>query len=229
MAIHVPVLLRSQLLPALPHRHRERLQHFLRVVPADAGVGDGDAVFEAGFAGGGDFLVSWVEDHGQLLVGAKGRGRDGIYVRGLLFYERLTFVDVTFDHDAHNGFLSISDLLGEHRSDLGLVAMILLAVAMAAVDHQSWAQVLRLEFLLGILDGFRIVIRAFVATSQNDETVLVADCAHDGHHAGLGHGEEMMGVSDCADGVDRYPQRAICAVLESDGEGQSARQLAVEL
>jgi hypothetical protein len=53
------VVRRRQFLPALTHRQRQGLEHVFGVGPADAGVGDGDAISEADFAGGGDFLVSW--------------------------------------------------------------------------------------------------------------------------------------------------------------------------
>ncbi len=48
-----------QLLPPLPDRDRQVLQYFLRVFPAYAGVGDRNAVLEAGFAFGWNFLISW--------------------------------------------------------------------------------------------------------------------------------------------------------------------------
>lgn len=49
---------RAEFLSSFPHTGREDVQHGLGVFPAYAGVGDGDAVLQAGFAFFGDFLVS---------------------------------------------------------------------------------------------------------------------------------------------------------------------------
>jgi hypothetical protein len=50
---------------------------------------------------------------------------------------RRTFVDVAFDHDAHDRFLAAFDLLCQHFCDFGLVLVVLQAVSVAAVDHES--------------------------------------------------------------------------------------------
>jgi hypothetical protein len=41
-----------------PHGLRKVLEHGLRIVPSDTGVGDTDAVFESGFAFWGYFLAA---------------------------------------------------------------------------------------------------------------------------------------------------------------------------
>lgn len=48
----------GQLLLALADGLSELLQHDLRVFPSDAGVGDADAVLQAGLAFGRDLLVA---------------------------------------------------------------------------------------------------------------------------------------------------------------------------
>ncbi len=60
-----------QLLPAFSDRARQVLEHLLRIVPADAGVRDGNTVLEASFAFGGDFLVAWnrKENRGWISIG----------------------------------------------------------------------------------------------------------------------------------------------------------------
>lgn len=46
------------LLPPLPDGGGQQFQHVLRILPAYTRVGDGDAVFQARFARGWDFLIS---------------------------------------------------------------------------------------------------------------------------------------------------------------------------
>ena len=47
----------------------------------------------------------------------------------------LTFVDVAFDHDAHDGGVAGGDLCGQRAGHFRLVEVILERVAVAAVDH----------------------------------------------------------------------------------------------
>ena len=55
----------------------------------------------------------------------------------------LTFIDVRLNHHAHNPVITLFDLIRQYSGDLGLVLMVLLTVAMRAVDHQSVAETFR--------------------------------------------------------------------------------------
>lgn len=143
--------------------------------------------------------------------------------------ECLTLVDVALDHDAHDGSLAGGNLLAEDSGNLGLVLVVLLRVAVAAVDHQTGWQALGGQLGFSVRNAGRVVVGALLAAAQDHEAVWVADSAHDGHHTGLGDGQEVMGVLDRADRIDGNIQRAVGAVLETNGEGQAGGQLAVDL
>ena len=144
-------------------------------------------------------------------------------------WDQLTLVDVALDHDTHDALLAVGDLLGQAGGNLGLVLVVLERVAVAAVDHQALLKPSLSESGLGLGDALSIVVGATRATTQDDEAVLVANGAHDGHHTGLGHRQEVMGVFDGANGINGHSESAVGSVLEANGEAETASQLAVEL
>lgn len=190
------------------------LQHRLCIFPADAGVGDTDAILEAGLALCGNLLVAWVP--GQLSVGSTG-------------HVLLTLVNIALDHNAHDSGFTGGDLLAEDSRDLGLVLMVLLRVSVAAVDHDTRREAVGFQLGLRLGYALRIVVGAFLSSAEDNEAVGVTDGADDGDDTGLGDGEEVVGVFHRADGVDGDVERAVGAVLETDGEGQTRGQLAVDL
>jgi hypothetical protein len=99
-----------------------------------------------------------------------------------------TFVDVTLDHNTHDSRLAGGNLLAKNSSNLGLVLVVLLRVAVAAVDHQTGSHALGLELSLGLTDAGGIVVGALLAAAQDDEAVGVADSADNGDNTGLSHG-----------------------------------------
>src|SRR6478609_8064128 len=134
---------------------------------------------------------------------------------------RLTLVDVALNHDTHDGGLALGDLLGKNLGNLGLVLVILVRVAVAAVNHQTLAHALLSEGLLGLGDALRIVVGALGTATEDDEAVLVAGSTDNGNDAGLGDGQEVMRVPDSANGVNGNTKRPIGAVLETNGETQT--------
>lgn len=48
----------AEFLSSFAHGGGQHVEHLLRVFPANAGVGNGDAVLEAGFAFGRNFLIA---------------------------------------------------------------------------------------------------------------------------------------------------------------------------
>lgn len=136
---------------------------------------------------------------------------------------KLTFVDVAFNHDTHNSLLALLKLLRNDLCNLGLIAMVLLAVPVRTIDHESGGQALGLQLFLGLSDTLLVVVRPCGTAAQDDETVLVPDGAYDSDHAWLGDGKEMMGVTNGTDGVNGDTQGAICTVLEPDRERQAGR------
>ena len=138
-------------------------------------------------------------------------------------------MDVALDHDTCDGRLSLGNLLSDAMSDLDLVLVFLLRVAVAAIDHQPRVQLLGLELLARLFDARRVVVCALLAATHDDESIVVASSADNSDNTGLGDGEEMVGVLDGAQGVHGNIKGAVCAVLEADGERQTGGKLAVEL
>jgi len=67
----------AEFLSSFPHAGCEDIQHRLSVIPAYAGVGYGDAVFQAGFAFFGDFLVTCGF---MLLAGLRSRSLHALFI-----------------------------------------------------------------------------------------------------------------------------------------------------
>lgn len=120
-------------------------------------------------------------------------------------------------------------MLAENSGDLGLVLVVLLGIAVAAVNHQAGHHALSLELGLGLLDAGSIVVGALLTAAQDNEAVRVADSAHDGDNTGLGHRQEVVGRLDGTNGIHSDVKGAVGAVLETNGEGQTGGQLTVNL
>jgi len=105
--------------------------------------------------------------------------------------------------------------------DLGLVVVVLLRVAVAAVDHQTRVQTLGLELLASLVDALCIEVCALLSTAENDEAVVVANGADDGDNTGLGHRKEVMWVLDGANGVNGNVEAAVGTVFEANREGET--------
>lgn len=100
---------------------------------------------------------------------------------------------------------------------------------MAAVDHETRHEALGGQLGLGILDALGVIVGALLSSAQNHEAVWITHGADYGGHTGLGDREEVVRVLDGADGVHGDVERAIGAVLEADGEGQTRGQFTVHL
>lgn len=98
----------------------------------------------------------------------------------------LTFINVTLDHHTHDRRLTGCNLLAQHSSHLGLVLVVLLRVAVAAVDHETRHEALGGQLGLGILDALGVVVGALLSSAQNHEAVWVTHGANNGSHTGLG-------------------------------------------
>lgn len=107
--------------------------------------------------------------------------------------------------------------------------MILLRIAMAAIDHESRSQTLLLERLLGLLDALGVVVGSLLTTAQDNEAVFVTGSADDSDITGFGDGKEVMGVSNGTDSIDSDIEGTIRTILEADGERETGGQLAMEL
>lgn len=143
--------------------------------------------------------------------------------------KRLTLVDVTLNHNTHNSILTGSELLSKHSSDLRLVLVVFLRVTVAAVNHKTGTHALSRELGLSIRDAGSIVVGALLATAKNNEAIRVTDGSDNGDNTGLSDGQEVVGVLDGANSINSDIERAVGAVLESDGERQTGGKLTVDL
>lgn len=149
--------------------------------------------------------------------------------RSLRGHFLVTLVDVGLDHDTDNGVLTLTHLLGQLLSDKRLVAVVLVGVAVRAVNHDDLALVLRAQSLARSLDVGTVVVGTLTATTENDETVLVARGLSDSGQALLGDTQETVGVGSSANGVNSNRQVTIRAVLVTNGETQTRSELTVQL
>jgi len=122
---------------ALPCRCCEVGEDLDGGVPVDAGVSDTDTVLE----GGGHCLARV-----QLLI---------------------AFIDVALNHDTNDRPVACGDLLTDVGTYDGLVAVLLLGVAMGAVHDHPRVTLAGLQGAFGLLDVCSIVVCATVAASEN--------------------------------------------------------------
>ncbi len=108
--------------------------------------------------------------------------------------------------------------------------MILVAVAVRAVDHDRLAQSLLGQALAQLADAGVVVVRAGPAAAAEDHVAaLVAGGLEDRGHALLGDRREPVPGAGRQHGVDGGLGAAVGAVLEADRHRQAGRQLAVHL
>lgn len=100
---------------------------------------------------------------------------------------------------------------------------------MGAVNHDGLLLALLRQRLLGLLHVLLVKVGAVGAASQDDEAVLVALGARDGSQALLRDTHEMVLRRRGANSINGNTKIAVGAVLEADGEGQTAGELAVQL
>lgn len=105
-----------------------------------------------------------------------------------------TLMDVAFDHHAHNGILPSGDLLGKNTRYLGLVLVILLRIAVAAVDHQTRRQALCDELLLRLSNTSSIVVRPLFAAAKDHKAIRVAYGADNSNNTWLSDRQEVVRV-----------------------------------
>ena len=130
-----------------------------------------------------------------------------------------TLKKITLHHHAHDPRLASGNLLRNRTRHLWLVRVLLLRVAMAAVDHEPAVCVclaLALELRLGGSDALAIVVRARLAAPENHKAVFVPCRADDRDHTRLRHAQKMVRVLYRANRIDRRVQRAVGTVLKPD-------------
>lgn len=150
-------------------------------------------------------------------------------ILALLRQALLPFLDIALDHDPYDARLSRFDLLRHRPGDLGLIPMVLLAVAMAAINHQALPQPRLPQLLPRLPYTRRPIIRPTLPSPQNRESVFIPHRPHNGHDARLRHAQEMVRMPDRADRIHSHVQAPVRPVLEPHGKAEPAGELPVDL
>lgn len=122
---------------------------------------------------------------------------------------------------------------------------------MGAIDHHPSLDFRFLKLLLCYLDTPCIVVHAGLATTEDDEAVLVSCCANNCYDSRLGNGQEVVGALGAISRYRQYTlpisrrkgrkihsrsnrincnvQASICAILEPNRETQPTGQFSVQL
>lgn len=140
-----------------------------------------------------------------------------------------TLVDVGLDHDTDDGVFALAELISQFLRDEGLVAVVLVGVAVRAVHHDHLALFLGTQSLTSRLDVGPVVVGALATPAQDDEAVLVTRGLGDSGQTLLGDTQETVRVSRGANGVNGHRQVAVGAVLVSNGKTQTGGQLPMQL
>lgn len=184
----------------------QSLQNRNGVVEANTSIGDGTTVFQSLFSSLG--------------------GRWDIL--SALF-------DVGLDHQTTDGVFTLRHLSGDFSSNQRLVLVVLVGVTVGAVDHDSSAWLFSSDNTsLGqgffrLLDGLLVEIRTLLTASQDHETVLVAVSTDNSDNSRFRDTQEVMWVGGSPQGVDGNTQSTVSTVFETNREGQTGRQLSVQL
>src|SRR5262249_50094964 len=112
---------------------------------------------------------------------------------------------------------------------LGLAYVVLAAVVVTRVDHDAALQTRSLQGVQRHRDALGSVVRAVLATAQDDVAVLVAGGCPDRGPSVRVHTEEQVAAAPDVARVDRDLHAAVGRVLETDGHRQARRELAVYL
>jgi hypothetical protein len=107
--------------------------------------------------------------------------------------------------------------------------VVLVAVGVAAVDHDLWLDAGFFHLLAGGLDGGGVVVGGVASAAKDDVAVAVALGDEDGGLPVLRVAEEVVGLAGGEDGFDGDLDVAGGSVFEADGTGDAGDEFAVDL
>src|SRR5438093_7290856 len=132
-------------------------------------------------------------------------------------------------HHAEDCGLAVGDLLGDVAPGDRLAAVVLVAVAVARVDHEPRRKPSVDERRGRLLHAHGVVVGTARAPAQDDVAIGVTARGDNRAEPLLGHAGELVGMPGGAHGVDGDLDAAVGAVLEADGHREARGQLAVHL
>jgi hypothetical protein len=170
-------------------------------------------------------------DHRDGDIPAHARVRDALPVRELR--SRVAVLPAAYEealeHHTEYTCTALRDLLPEGDRHASLLLVVLAAVRVATVDHQTPLEPRGFEHLHGLRDILSVIVRFSRAAAEDDMTVEIALRCDDGGEALLGDREEVVRVASRSDCLHGDLDRAACTVLEAHRHGQPACELAVHL
>ena len=129
--------------------------------------------------------------------------------------------EVALEHDAHDALVAAGDLAGDVAADSGLLGVILVAVGVAAVDHDAGWDAGLFHLAAGFFDRCGVVVDGLAAAAKDDVAVGVAVGDEDGGLAVFGVAEEGVRVACGHDGFDGDLYIAGGSVFEADWAGEA--------
>jgi hypothetical protein len=138
-------------------------------------------------------------------------------------------VQEALQHDAGQAALPGGHLLGQAGHHERLAAVVLAAVAVARVDHQTAGQARAGDQVQGLGHVTGLVVGAAAAAAQDHVGVRVTGRGHHRGRAVVGNAEERVPGGGGPARVDRHLDVAVGAVLEPDRHRQARGELAVDL
>ena len=130
-----------------------------------------------------------------------------------------TGFEMAFCHDAENPVITIGNLAAHILPHIHLAFRLLAAVAVTEIDHDACRNSGLGKTAAGSIHTGGVVI-GFLATAQDQVTVLIPGSRDDRGMPGLGHRQKMVGGLGCADRINGDLDVAISAILEPDRAGQ---------
>ena len=137
--------------------------------------------------------------------------------------------EVALEHQPHDGAVAGEQLPQDVAADGGLAGVVLLRVAVGAVDHDRPCDALARHTSQCLLDARGVVVGAVASAAQDQVQVGVARGAHHRRAAVDADPQEAVRVARRDHGVVGDVQAAIGSVLEADGHGEAAGKLPVGL
>ena len=126
-------------------------------------------------------------------------------------------VEVTLEHQADDGIVTIEPLLDDIVPGEPLFLVILVAVAVRTVDDHARIQARGNEAFVRFSERFLRVVRAAAAPSNDEVTIGIAGRIDDARVAVLIDSEETVGILRSDHGIERGLQSAVRRILVPHG------------
>ena len=139
------------------------------------------------------------------------------------------WVEIAFEHQAHDGMAAFAELAEDFARDQPLAPMVFTGVVMRTIDHDRTNDTLARDNVLCARHVFSLIIGFAAAASQDDMPVGVAGGLDDGGEPIGVDAQKMVRLLRGDHRIPRHLKIAFRAVLEADRHRQPAGHLPVRL